>query len=338
MKEINNILFINFGGIGDEILFLPTLFSVKKKFSNSKITLCLEPRSKGIKDLYKGIDEVFCIDIKNGNKYKNFISLLNFIHSEKFDAIISSGTNKFIPVLLFLSGAKIRIGYNSGALSKLLLTEAVTLNKNQYAADMYHDLVKNLTGFEAQLPKIELKTSSDWIGIEKFKEENSVLIHPGVSKMSIQKGMVKIFGASKWVEIIEGLLQHGKRVFLAGGPDDDIIINQILEGVSPNLKSRIINYDKKTKNLYELAQLISKMEVMICSDSAPMHIGVALNTKTVAIFGPTDEKKLLPQNPNFIPVTINCDCRPCLWDKRQTTCENLYCLNFNSENIIKYCL
>ena len=331
MSEINNILFINFGGIGDEILFLPTIFSVRKKFPNSKITLCLEPRAKGIKDLYSGIDEVFPIDIKNGNKYKNFLSLLKFIRSGKFDAVISSGTNKFIPVLLFLSGAKIRIGYDSGGLSKLLLTQAVKLNKN-------HDLVKTITGFEAQLPKIELKSSADWIGVERFKEENSVLIHPGVSKMSVQKGMVKIFGASKWTEIIEGLIQQGKRVFLAGGPDDDIIINQILDGISPNLKSRIINYYGKTKNLYELAQLISKMEVMICSDSAPMHMGVALNTKTVAIFGPTDEKKLLPKNQNFIPVTVNCDCRPCLWEKRQTTCEHLYCLKFDAKNIISYCI
>ncbi|MBO6087031.1 glycosyltransferase family 9 protein, partial [bacterium] len=287
---------------------------------------------------YSGIDEVFPIDIKNGNKYKNFLSLLKFIRSGKFDAVISSGTNKFIPVLLFLSGAKIRIGYDSGGLSKLLLTQAVKLNKNQYAADMYHDLVKTITGFEAQLPKIELKSSADWIGVERFKEENSVLIHPGVSKMSVQKGMVKIFGASKWTEIIEGLIQQGKRVFLAGGPDDDIIINQILDGISPNLKSRIINYYGKTKNLYELAQLISKMEVMICSDSAPMHMGVALNTKTVAIFGPTDEKKLLPKNQNFIPVTVNCDCRPCLWEKRQTTCEHLYCLKFDAKNIISYCI
>ena len=337
MSGNKNILFINFGGIGDEILFLPTVSSVKKKFPDSKITLCLEPRSKGIKELCPYIDEIFTIDIKSGNKYKNAIKLISFMMSKKFDTVISSGTNKFIPVMLFFSGAKTKIGYNSGKLSKILLTEAVNLNKNQYAADMYHDLVKNLTGLEPQLPKIELKTSADFIGIERFKEENSVLIHPGVSKMSVQKGMVKIFGASKWIEIIEALLQRGKRVFLAGGPDDDIIIGQILDGISPNLKSKLINYYGKTKSLSDLANLITKMDVMICSDSAPMHIGVATNTKTIAIFGPTDEKKLIPNNPNFIPITNNCDCRPCLWEKRQTTCDNLYCLNFDTEKIIQYC-
>ena len=338
MDNTKNILLINFGGIGDEILFLPTIFSVKEKFPDSKITLCLEPRSKGIKDLCPLIDEVFCIDMKNQSKFNTFFSMVKFMRSKKFDMVISSGANKNIPILLFFSGAKTKIGYNSGKLAKLLLSEAVTLNKNQYAADMYHDLVKNLTGLKPKLPFIKVKSSMDVLGLGgKYKEENSVLIHPGVSKMSVQKGMVKIFGASKWIEIIEALLQREKRVFLAGGPDDEEIIKQILEGISPNLKTRLLNYYGKTKNLLELAELISKMEVMICSDSAPMHIGVAVGTKTVAIFGPTDEKKLLPKQPDFIPVTVNCDCRPCLWDKRQTTCEYLYCLNFDTENIIKYC-
>lgn len=338
MTKQTKILFINFGGIGDEILFLPTIISVKEKFKESKITLCLEPRSKGIKDLCPLIDEVFCVDIKKQSKFKTFLSIVKFMRKEKFDIVISSGANKFIPILLFLSGAKVKIGYNSGVFAKRLLTEAVKLNKNQYAANMYHDLVKKLTGLEPKLPNIRIKPAADWIMSDsRFKENNSVLIHPGVSKMSVQKGMVKIFGASKWIEIIETLLQRGKRVFLAGGPDDDEVIKQILDGISPNLKSRLLNYYGKTNSLYDLAELISKMEVMICPDSAPMHIGVAVGTKIVAIFGPTDEKKLLPYSTDYIPVTVNCDCRPCLWDKRSTTCEYLHCLNFDTEKIVSHC-
>ena len=45
MDKKKRILAINFGGIGDEIFFLPTLISLKKEFPNSEITLALEPRS-----------------------------------------------------------------------------------------------------------------------------------------------------------------------------------------------------------------------------------------------------------------------------------------------------
>ena len=66
---MKNILVINFGGIGDEILFLPTLISLKKAYPDSKITLCLEPRSKGIKDLTDTIDDLILINPKGKNKY-----------------------------------------------------------------------------------------------------------------------------------------------------------------------------------------------------------------------------------------------------------------------------
>ena len=69
MDKKKRILAINFGGIGDEIFFLPTLISLKKEFPNSEITLALEPRSKSVKDLTSIIDDLFVIDIKGKNKY-----------------------------------------------------------------------------------------------------------------------------------------------------------------------------------------------------------------------------------------------------------------------------
>ena len=62
---IKRILAINFGGLGDEILFLPTLISLKKEFPHAKITLALEPRSKSIQQLTDVIDDVILVDLKN---------------------------------------------------------------------------------------------------------------------------------------------------------------------------------------------------------------------------------------------------------------------------------
>ena len=58
MKNFKNILLINYGGIGDEILFLPTIDAIKKEYNDAKITLALEPRSKSIQNLSKNIDEI----------------------------------------------------------------------------------------------------------------------------------------------------------------------------------------------------------------------------------------------------------------------------------------
>lgn len=327
---MKNILLINFGGLGDEILFLPTINTLKKLYPASKITLVLEPRGKNIQNLSSLIDKIKIFDVKGKNKFIELFKLLLFMRFNSFDIVISSGSNKLIPILLFLSGIKKRYGYDSGKLSQCLYTKAIKLNKKQYAANMYHDLLDDLTIIDkVALPKIDVNINNTSI------HPNSVLIHPGVSKISVKKGIIKIFGAQKWIELIKKLLSMGKVVYLAGGPDDDEIINQILSQI-PNDTPNFINMYGKTKNIVDLAQLISNCEVIICSDSAPMHIAIAQNKKTIAIFGPTDENKLMPQdNWKFIPITAkNAPCRPCLWDKRTTTCECLDCLNINIDEII----
>lgn len=328
-NTFKNILTINFGGIGDEIFFLPTLISLKKEFPNSKITLALEPRSKGIKDLTDVIDNLFLIDVKSKNKYFELLKLIFLAQTGRFDIVISSGGNKFISILLFLTGIKKRYGYNSGKLSELLLTNAVPLNKNQYACDMYHDLIKPLTKVRTFLPEIKIKKVE--------KEPNTVLIHPGVSKLSVKMGMIKTIEAEKWAQVIDLLIEAGKRVVLAGGPDDEECINTIRKTLNHKQSQNFVDYYGKTKSLLDLAELIASAEKFVCSDSAPLHIAVALKTKTYVIFGPTDEKKLIPNTTDVVAIKAqdNCFIKPCLWEKRQTTCETLECLGIYPKDIAK---
>lgn len=325
MKKIRNILAINFGGIGDEIFFLPALISLKKEFPDSKITLALEPRSKSVKDLTDIIDDLFLIDVKCKNKYAELLKLIFKARAGKFDMVISSGGNKLISILLWMTGIKNRYGYYTGMLSEKLLTVAVPLNKNQYACDMYHDLVTPVTRHKTFLPEINITAQR--------KIPNSVLIHPGVSKMSVQKGMIKTIPAETWAEIIDLLQEKGKKVILVGGPDDKECIDTIRATVK---NKNFEDYYGKTKSLKDLGELIAKAEQFICSDSAPLHVAVALKTKTYVIFGPTDDKKLIPQSESVYAVKAadKCPIKPCLWEHRQTTCESLDCLKITAEDVV----
>lgn len=327
MNDFRKILAINFGGIGDEILFLPTLISLKKANPEAKITLALEPRSKGIKDLTDIIDELFLIDVKSKSKYSELLKLIFLARAGNFDVVISSGANKFISILLFLTGIKYRYGYNTGKLSETLLTKAVPLNKNQYASGMYHDLITPITDIKTDLPEIKIEN------IEK--EQNTVLIHPGVSKLSVQMGMIKTISAQKWAKVIDILIENGKKVILTGGPDDKECIDSIRSHLQNSASKNFVDYYGKTKNLLELAKLISSCEKFACSDSAPLHIAVATGTKTYVVFGPTDYKKLIPDSNFIVPLLAkdNCRLKPCLWEKRQTTCESLDCLNIAPEDV-----
>ena len=78
MNSYKNILLINFGGIGDEILFMPVIQNLRKNYPNAKITLCLEGRSSAFVKLTSLLDSHFCIDIKTKNKLKSESAVVLF--------------------------------------------------------------------------------------------------------------------------------------------------------------------------------------------------------------------------------------------------------------------
>ncbi len=323
------LLAINFGGIGDEVLFLPTLATIRAEHPDWHITLLLEPRSKSISQVTNLVDATIEFDIKKRPlSAANLLDLLGLLKDGGYHLVVSSGSSPLVSMLLFLSGIPIRIGYDSGKLSRMLLTNPVKLNRHQYAADMYHDLVGGLNiqkraeppaltaaaetkaSMRALLADLGLDTTD---GDGRRRQEVTapdqatdrldnipsrlVLLHPGTSRLAIQKGIFKTWSTDSWAELISLLCQQESiQPILAGGPDDQEIITDLEKRTEG---TKLISVAGKTKNLSDLSGIISLCDLMICVDSAPMHLAVALKTPLVALFGPTDENKLLPTNPLF---------------------------------------
>ncbi len=332
-NSVKKVLLINFGGIGDEILFFPTIKSIKETYPNAKIYLALEPRSRSAKHLCKDIDKVLTVNIKSRWKYFEIIKFLLRTWIRGFDVVFSSGSSKMVSMLLFLTGIKERYGFYSGEWSEKLLTKTIPLNKNQYAADMYHDLVKIVNpDAVATIPEIT-NVETPTVNCEK----PLVVIHPGVSLMSIKKNIIKGWDVKKWAKLIDMLLDTKKyKVLLAGGKDDEETIEKILCILNATRTdySDFKNLYGQTKSIKDFTSLVKVASVMVCVDSAPMHMAIALNTPVAAIFGPTDDEVLVPKRENIKVLKVeNLDCRPCLWAKRQTSCETKECLNIHTAEV-----
>ena len=327
------ILAINFGGIGDEILFIPTLDSIRSKYPKAELMLLLEPRSKSFQQVTDKIDGVLEFDIKKKPLLPGDLwEVLQLIRNGKFDMVISSGSSPPVAALLFLSGIKERIGYGSNALAKALLTRAVPLDRDQYAAAMYQDLTSGIgvpkTSAAQCIPRAVLKQDSvermagfiskhSATGISSAAVTSSatplvtasngtvpsldfrrIIIHPGTSRLAVQKGIIKTWSTDNWVALISKLQQSQNiEIILAGGPDDEAIIKEISAKVTPS--ANLLSAVGHTKSLADLAALIDVSSILVCVDSAPMHLAVALNKPLIALFGPTDEAKLLPPSRIF---------------------------------------
>ncbi len=319
-SQRHKVLAINFGGIGDEVLFEPTLRTIKEERPNWHLTLMLEPRSQSIQQLTDLLDAVVTFDIKKRPLFvSDLLDLLGMLRAGNYQTVISSGSSPLVSMLLFLSGIPERIGYDSGRLSRFLLTRAIKLNYQQYAASMYHDLISGLdpTSYTSEAPPIPLIMAPD-LSIQKMQqllvqEENNnpgpisrIVIHPGTSQLALKKGIVKTWSGQSWINLIARLLDNTDlSVVLAGGPDDAKVFTEIKDGLSKmDLAPRVVMAYGKTQNLADLAALITLADLLVCVDSAPMHIAVGLNKPLVALFGPTDHNKLLPKDAKFKALSI----------------------------------
>lgn len=302
------LLAINFGGLGDEVLFLPTLKSIKLAHPDWQITLLTEPRGRAIKQLSNCIDENIVFDIKKQLKPSDYFELVSMLRKGRYDIVVSSGSSSKVSMLLFLTGIAKRIGYHSGGISKLLLTNPIALNRNQYAAWMYHDLVKGLDiQIQASPPSIDLDQAS----LQKMsayiesalaeqgenRQKPLILIHPGMSKLALDKGIIKTWASANWAELIKKLNNSSVNVILCGGPDDAETIAKIQNKVSENSTHTagsgvLLNAFGKTSSIQELVGLMELADMVVCVDSAPMHIAMAMRRPVVALFGPTDPAKL----------------------------------------------
>lgn len=294
------------GGIGDQILFFPTLDNLKRLYPNALIDVIVEPRSKDAYRVCKFFHEkslkVLPFDYKDRNGMADWGNLLGIMRDREYDAVLSLGQRWVVGLLLWLTGIPTRVGY-AGSGGSLFLTNPVPLKTEQYAACMYHDLLQGF-GIATPCPELAvtlLKEDLRWADEEQqklgVKDSGYILIHGGASQLSKDKGLDKIYPVQKWQQIIQDLQQRQPQlpVVLIQGPEDQELCTQITNSC-PGVKVT------SPPDVGKLAAAIAAANLMLCTDSAPMHLAVAVQTYTIALFGPTDPAKLLPQSDRFMAV------------------------------------
>lgn len=289
------------GGIGDQILFFPTLDDLKRYYPDAEIDVIVEPRSKGAYRVCKSVQDVIPFDFKDRNSLADWGNLVGIIRDREYDVAISLGQRWVVGFLLWLTGIRTRIGYKGAG--TIFLTNPIELKTEQYAAAMYHDL---LLPVGINSPCLELainvpKPDIDWAESEQkrlgVQESGYILIHGGSSQLAQAKGIDKIYPVENWQQIIQQFRQKQPDlpVVVIAGPEDEQLVRSLLQSC-PDIKVT------SPSDIGKLAAMIAGANLMLCTDSAPMHLAVAVQTYTIALFGPTEPKKLLPQSDRFLAI------------------------------------
>ena len=284
------ILIISLSNLGDAILTSPAIEEVRQKYPQAAMHVLASPNTA---ELFSGDPRFSRVLVweKSASLVGQLRRVLQLI-GQRYSLVVDF-KNTLIPI--FLIGAK-----------------RTPLRRKPNAS--VHRIEQHLSLLDsigiprpAQLPLLPFGAEES-AAVEKWLSSTGnggssriVVIVPGA------KSHLKRWSPKKFAEVADRLAAEQRmKILLVGGPED----KPEADAVRRAMQQPALDLAGQT-SLRQLAALLSNAELVITNDTANLHAAQAMRVPTLAIFGPTDEKKYGPRHPNSAVVRKNLVCSPC---------------------------
>lgn len=285
------------GDIGNQILFFPTLETIKQQYPQASIDVLVEPSSKKAYRVCKNVDDVLVFDFQDRNSFADYLNLLGTVRDREYDVLISLKTSWRIKLLLWLNGIPTRVGYQDD--SAMYLSAVVNRKSEQYTAQMYHDLLTGL-GIRASCPPITINVPTEDIQWAE-SEQQQRRMDSGYIVLWDQPSTTEIssYPIANWQTIVQDMEQRQTGlsiVILQSDRNQDWVTNMV--SANGNLKAIAPPDVGKT------AAIIAGANLILCTSGMAMQLAVATDTYTFALVG-TQDQTIPPNKENCHVISSN---------------------------------
>lgn len=324
------ILIVKLSAIGDVVHSLPVLYALRDKFPSAHISWLVEEAASSLLHDHPLLDRLIVSRRKSwlkalghaGNRKRAISEMKSFIHElrdTEYDIVLDLHGLLKSGLLIFLVRGKRKIGYARGDEgSSIFLNEKITpYDIEKHAILRYMNLAIHLgaqpNGYYFPIPI----SSADKESIKRMLERERIE-GPFIAINPVAKWDSKLWDKKKFALLADFCIKELRlSVIFTGGKEDDAEIQSIME----QMQEVALNFCGRT-NLKELAYLYSLSQVMVTTDTGPMHIAAAVGTPVVALFGPTAPWRTGPFGGGHIVIRKKLPCSPC-FKKR---CTGLRCM------------
>lgn len=317
------ILIVKIAAIGDVVMSLPLLTSLRTKYPKAKITWICGKTVAPLIEATEMVDKIIQVDEKKllkGSFFTKLVSLFSIwlkIFGKRFDMSFRLHADyryKAIDWPIFCKNRKSwgdkknRSHPISGRYHAL---ESLALNQSEESPWPDDFQFPNL-----KLPSVQLKAD--------------ILIAPGGAKNVLADDLQRRWPIKHYAGLIHLLNKHSITVAVIGSTEDAWVI-PFLQGCRYN------NWLGKF-DLLETISCLKNSRLFITHDSGPLHLAKLARCKTFALFGPTNpfEKVSHKEDIKVFWGGEELFCRPCYNGKTYASCKNNLCLsNISPETIYK---
>lgn len=336
---MKKILIVNLTRFGDLLQTSPTIAGLKEAHPGAEITVVAERNFAEVCRGLPGVDRVWELDLDRlghlilggtGADLRAAYALVeNEVHrlrAEHFDLALNYSSSRMSAVLMALIGVPdtrgwtmMRDGHRLIAHPWSRLFSASALHRRQAPFNLV-DYYKRVAGVTAG-PRRLLFTVSN----EAEMRVTSLLVAAGHAVeplVALQLGAsrdARRWPAASFIALGHALASRlGARVVLCGGGGDRAVAEEVAAGLGPIA----IDACGRT-SIAELGALLSRVDVLVTSDTGPMHMAVAVDTPVVALFfGPALPFDTGPYGADHVCLHAEVACAPC---DHNVTCLEPFC-------------
>lgn len=281
---------------------LPALKCIRDSFPKSHIASVVRPSMAEVLQSSGLVDEVLP---RKGGLNLNKLALIRRLRAGRFDLAVLFSQSAECATLAWLSGTPQRVGFVDTSLGFLLSS----------CVGFFHppSTANNLRLVEAIGCTI---TCRDYSGLieptpAQIERANRVLAANGVdpnqpiaalSPATSGRRSVKEWTEEGFAEVGRYLAGHGLKPIILGTRTADNIVKECCD---------ILDLSGKT-DLGQVVAILAASRVLVAVDSGILHLGAALRTPVVGLYGSSDPSITGPQGEGHIVLTSQAECSPCL--------------------------
>jgi lipopolysaccharide heptosyltransferase II len=329
------ILIIRNQGIGDLILITPAIRALRQLHPQAHLAIAVGQWSSVALEGNPHLDEIIAYpDPWVQNKQPlGFTRLVARLRMKRFDAAYIFHSHTMIHLMAMLAGIPRRFGFYDLELNKKgswLQAKALWQpNTDRYIADNYLDIPR-LAGFQGNDLSLDFflsdqqQAKADQILTDHGLEAGGYfVVAPGGGINPRQNVLEKRWPANRYAELCNLLFRSFKLPIILVGSGAEADLGRAIAETSPEGVIDLIG-----KAPFDVtAGLIRKSRMLVSNDSSVMHVAVAYKVSSLAIFGPSNPRSLLPVSQVNQWIGSGLDCRPCYCNSIFQGCQrDLQCM------------
>jgi len=304
-SAFKNILIIKPSSLGDIVDALPAVGAIRRKFKTARISWLVKEEWAPILHAHPYIDHVIAAPFRWGA----LPHLARAMREPAFDLVVDLQGLLRSAVLGRATGAGVRVGFaaaREGA--PWFYTDRVTEAPGvTHAVERYLAIARFLGG-EGKGDDFGIVSSpATRERVARFLNESGVKGDaPFAVFHATARWQNKRWPQKRFAALARALTARGRPVVFIGSASEREELARWMSEVAPPAINAAGRF-----TLPETAALLRRAAFCVCNDSGPMHLAAAVGTRVIALFGPTDPRKVGPYGPGHVVIQKHGDCAGC---------------------------